>query len=124
MSALLGALGLVIAVVGLMQAFGLSPRALQVMRTARNALDVIYDSACDDARKEVLLQGYSVALLKSCLDLLIRGVGAMALPIGLLWTLECAGVLSLDAVLALAHSWAFVLGVVIAGVAAFWFLKP
>jgi hypothetical protein len=56
-------------------------------------------------------------------DLFIRGVGSIAIPVALLWMLECAGLVSLKAILALTRSWAFLLGGVIAAIAAFWFLE-
>jgi len=114
---------LVIGVMALMKVFGLLPRALQAVRTSRSALEVMTDPECGDERKESLLQGYSVSLLGSFVDLSIRGIGSIALPVGLLWLLECAGLLSLEAVLDLTRSWAFLLGGAIAVTAAFWRLE-
>jgi hypothetical protein len=123
MTSLFGAVLLVVGVIALMQGFGLFPRALQAVRTSRRALEVMNDPTCGDDRKAALLQGYSLSLLRSFVDLVIRGVGAIAIPLGLLWTLECAGLLSLKAVLAPMRSWAFLLGGVIAVIAAFWLLE-
>jgi hypothetical protein len=81
------------------------------------------DPTCGDDRKESLLRRYSLSLLRSFVDLLIRGVGSIAIPIGLLWTLESAGLLSLQAVWGLTCSWAFLLGGVIVAVAAFWLFE-
>jgi hypothetical protein len=118
-----GALLLIVGVIALMQVFGLYPRALQVVRTSKRALEVMNDPTCGDDRKEALLQGYSLSLLRSFVDLFIRGVGSIAIPVALLWTLEFGGFLSLKAILALTRSWAFLLGGVIAAIAAFWFLE-
>lgn len=123
MTSFFGAVLLVIGVMALMKVFGLFPRALQAVRTSRSALEVMNDPECGDDRKESLLQGYSVSLLRSFVDLLIRGVGSMAIPVGLLWMLEFADLLSLEAVWALTRSWAFLLGGVIAAIAAFWLLE-
>jgi hypothetical protein len=123
MTSFFGAVLLVTGVIALMQVFGLFPRALQAVRTSRRAIEVMNDPACGDDRKAALLQGYSLSLLRSSVDLLIRGVGVIAIPVALLWTLELAGLLSLEAVLALTRSWAFLLGGVIAAIAAFWFLE-
>jgi hypothetical protein len=120
MTSFFGAVLLVIGVTALMRVFGLLPRAWQAVRTSRDALEVMNDPECGDERKESLLRGYSLSLLGSFADLLIRGVGSIALPLGLLWTLECAGLLSLEAVLDLTRSWAFLLGGAIAATAAFW----
>jgi hypothetical protein len=123
MTSFFGAVLLVIGVTALMKVFGLFPRALEAVRTSRNAIEVMTDPECGDERKESLLQGYSLALLGSFADLLIRGIGSIALPVGLLWVLECAGLLSLGAVLDLTRSWTFLLGCVIAATAAFWLLE-
>jgi hypothetical protein len=123
MTSFFGAVLLVIGVMALIKVFGLFPRALQAVRTSRSALEVMTDPECGDDRKESLLQGYSVSLLRSFVDLLIRGVGSMVIPVGLLWMLEFAGLLSLEAVWALTRSWAFLLGGVIAAIVAFWLLE-
>jgi hypothetical protein len=120
MTAFIGAVSLVIGVTALMKAFALGPRALHALRTSRSALAAMTDPTRGDDQKAAVLQGYSLALLRSCVDLVIRGVGAIAIPLGLLWTFECAGLLSLSAVLALMRSWVFLLVGSIAALAAFW----
>jgi hypothetical protein len=123
MTTVLGAVLLVGGMVALIKVSGLFPRALQAVRTSRGAFGVINDPQLADERKESLLQEYSLSLLKSFLDLLIRGAGSIAIPIALLWTLEFAGVLSLKAVLDLTLSWPFLLGGVIASIAVLWLLE-
>ena len=123
MTSLFGAVLLVIGPIALMKGFELFPRALRAVHTSRSALKVMHDPECGDDRKALLLQTYSVSLLRSFMDLLIRGVGSIAIPVGLLWTLDFVGVLSLGAVLELTRSWPFLLGVVIAAIAAFWLLE-
>jgi hypothetical protein len=123
MTSFFGAVLLVIGVITLMKVFGLFPRAMQAVRMARNALAVMYDPACGDDRKESLLQAYSVSLLRSFGDLLIRGIGSVTIPVGLLWVLEFAGLLSLEAVLDLTRSWPFLLGCVIAAGATVWLFE-
>ncbi len=123
MTAFCGAALLVIGVIALSKLFGLFPRALQAVHTSRSALAVMHDPACGDDRKAALLQGYSLSLLRSSVDLLVRGVGAIAIPVGLVWALECAGLLSLEAVWDLTRSRAFLLGGGMAAMAAFWLLE-
>jgi hypothetical protein len=118
-----GAVLFVGGVIALIKVFGLLPRAWQAVRMSMSALAVMNDPELGDDRKEALLQGYSLSLLRSFLDLLIRGVGSIAIPVGLLWTLEFVGVLSLKAVLDLTLSWPSLLGGVIAAIAAFWLLE-
>src|SRR5262245_46608743 len=67
-------------------------------------------------------KGYSLSLLKSFLELLVLGAGSLAIPIGLLWALEVAGILSLRAVLSLSLPWPFLLGDTIVALATFWLL--
>lgn len=123
MTSFFGAVLLAGGVIALIKVFGLFPRALQAVRTSRSAFDVMNNPALGDDRKETLLQGYSRSLLKSFLDLLIRGAGSFVIPVGLLWGLEYAGVLSFKAVLALTLSWPFLLGSVIVALAAFWLFE-
>ena len=110
-------------VIALIKVFGVFPRAWQALRTSRNALDVISDPGLGEDRKESLLKRYSLSVLSSCLDLLIRGAGSVAIPVGVLWGLEFFGVVSLRAVLDLTVSWPFLLGGALAGIAAFCFLE-
>lgn len=123
MTSFFGAVLLVSGVIALMKVFRLVPRALQAVHTARSALTVMHDPACDDDRKESLLQAHSLLLLRAFVDLSIRGTAAIALPVGLLWTLEGIGLLSLKAVLDLAHSWPLLLGGVIVASAVLWLLE-
>jgi hypothetical protein len=123
MTAFIGALLLVAGVIALMRMSGLFPRALQAVRLSRGAFDVINDPQLSDKSKESLLQKYSLSLLSSFLDLLIRGAGSIAIPVALLWLLEFAGVLSLEAVLDLTLSWPFLLGSAIAAIASFRLLE-
>jgi len=123
MTSFLGAVLLVAGMVALIKVSGLFPRALQAVRASRGAFGVMNDPELTDERKESLLQEYSLSLLKSFLDLSIRGAAAIAIPVGLLWALEWVGVVSLKAVLALTLSWPFLLGGVLAGIATFWLLE-
>jgi hypothetical protein len=123
MTTFFGAVLLVGGVMALIKLFGLFPRALQALRTSRSALAVMNHSELGDDRKEALLQGYSLSLLRSFLDLLLRGAASIAIPVGLLWALEFAGVLSLRAALDLTFSWPFLLSSIIATVAAFWIFE-
>jgi hypothetical protein len=119
MTSFFGALLLVAGVIALIKVSGLLPRALQAVRRSRSAFDVISDPQLPDERKESLLREYSLSLLRSFLDLLIRGAGSIVIPVALLWALEFAGVLSLKAVLDLTLSWPFLLGSAIAAICAF-----
>jgi hypothetical protein len=123
MTSFLAAILLIGGMVALIRGFGLLPRTQQVLRTSRRALDVIGDPTLKDDRKESLLQGYSLSLFRAFLDLLLRGTGAIAIPVGLLWALQWAGVVSLEAVWDVALSWPFLLSGAIACMAVFWFFE-
>jgi hypothetical protein len=123
MTSFLGAVLLVGAVIALIRVLGLFPRGWQALRASRNAFEIIKDPELADDRKESLLQCYSLSALSSFLDLLIRGAGAIVIPVALLWGLDFAGAVSLRAVLNLTASWPFLLGGTLAGVAALWLLE-
>ena len=107
-------------VIALMKFFELLPRASRAVRTSQQALDVIKDPQLADDRKESLLQGYSLSALGAFLDLLSRAAGSIAIPIAILWALDLADVVSLEAVLTLSATWPFLLGGVFAALAALW----
>lgn len=123
MSSIFGMVLLVGGVIALIRLFGVFPRALQAVHISRSAFAVMNDPHLEDDRKEVLLQAHSLSLLRRFLDILIYGTGSIAIPVGLVWMLECAGLLSLRAVLALTLSWPFLLGSGIATLVVFWRLK-
>jgi hypothetical protein len=110
MTAFVGAGLLVGGVIALLHVFGLYPRAAHVVGISKDAFNVINDPGLGDNRKESLLQEYSLSLLRSFLDLLLCGAGSIAIPVGVLWALEFAGVLSFKEVLDLTFSWPFLLG--------------
>jgi hypothetical protein len=122
MTSLLGAILLVAGVMVLIKASGLFARALQAVRASKGAFEVMRDPGLGDDRKELLLQGYSLSLLRSFLDLLMRGAGSIVIPVGILWVLELAGILSFKEVLDLTLSWPFLLVGALAVLPAFWFL--
>jgi hypothetical protein len=122
MTPLLGAALLLAGVIALIKVFGVFPKALHAVHASRDAFSVMNDRALTDERKESLLQQYSLSLLKSFVDLFIRGAGSIAIPVALLSALESAKVLSFDAVLEVALSWPFLLGGAAASAIAFWFL--
>jgi len=120
MTAFVGAGLFVGGVLALLHVFGLYPRAVHALRTSKSAFDVMNDPGLGDDRKESLLQEYSLSLLRSFLDLLLRGAGSIAIPVGLLWALEFAGVVSLEAILAQTLSWPLLLGSILAATVVFW----
>jgi hypothetical protein len=119
----LGAVLIVGGMVGLIQVAGLFPRAVRAMHTSRAAFHVINDSELADERKESLLQKYSLSLLKSFLDLSVRGAAAILIPIVALWIVDVAGILSFNAVLDLALSWPFLIGGLAASIAVSWLFE-
>lgn len=123
MTAFLGAVLLVAGMVALIKVSGLFPRAVQAMRTSRGAFGVMNDPGLADERKESLLQEYSLSLLKSFLDVLVRGAASITIPIVVLWVLEVAGVLSFKAVLDVTLSWPFLFAGLVASVAVCWLLE-
>ena len=74
------------------------------------ALDILGDPMLSDDGKGAALRQVAIGLGGSFLVLLVGGGATLALPVGLIWLADRAGVLSFDATLAVSLSWRFILG--------------
>jgi hypothetical protein len=106
----LGAVAVVAGFVFLLRALRLVPMALEVTSVSRAALAVVRDPSLDDDAKGERMQGHAKRLFGLFFLLTLGAAAALALPIGLIWLLDRAGVLSYDNVMDLLLSWPFLLG--------------
>ena len=83
----------------LMKIFGLVGRTKKVTVVAKSALDVIRDSNLDERQKEAATQKMAKELFS--LFFLIAGASllALAVPLGLVWIMELANLLTLAEVI-------------------------
>lgn len=109
MIAWLGAGFLVAGFMALMTVFRLADRNRDVMAVASRSLSVIGNSALTDDEKEQALRRHAKQLFALLLLVTLGGLGALLLPIGVLWALDRLGWLSLDSILQTALSPLFIL---------------
>jgi hypothetical protein len=114
MMAWVGAVLLVLAVLGLVKVFGVVAHSRRAIALAQASFGVISDRALPEETKEEVLQRNAVQLLKLFLLLLVLGAAAFLLPLGGLWVADHWGVLSWDAVLTTTLSWPFLSATVFA----------
>jgi hypothetical protein len=95
---------------------GILPRSKGALGVASQAMRDMRSDLGDDA-KESLMQGYARDLAGTFVALALIGALALGAPLGAVWLLDRAGVLSLEATLTVLMSWRF-LTLVTAGVTA------
>ena len=106
---LLGALFLLIGFVLIIKVFNLVEKVGDVMRIAKSALADIHDPDMHDDAKGIALRKYSIRLFALFITLMLGFVLAVFVPVGLIWILSLAGLISFDNVIATAFSYEFIL---------------
>jgi hypothetical protein len=96
-------------------------RAREVLAHSRQAFADLRDPALDERAREKAVQGHALRLLWLFLVVTGSAAFALALPFGLIVLLDSAGLVAIDAVIALTLSWPFLLGTCLGG-AAVWAL--
>ena len=105
----LGAAILVIGFVVCLKLFGLVERANSVFALSRESMAVLKNADMDDDAKEAAMQSHAKKLFGLFFTLTLGCVLALALPAGIVWLLDLAGVMSFDAVIEFTISWEFLL---------------
>lgn len=100
---------LVAGFVVLIKIFGLVEKSREVFTVSKFALSDIQNPELNDDAKEVALQQHAKRLFTLFFLLTVGGAAALALPAGLLFLLEQAGLLSFSDVIAVTLSWEFLL---------------
>lgn len=120
---LLLALFVVAAFAATLEGLSLPERAREVTDRAADSLRILRDPALSDAEKEQRIRRQSLRLF-GLLGVLAGGsLLAMGLPLAVVWLLERAGVSSVGAVLSVLERVDFLVGVTVAGVAAWLVLR-
>lgn len=114
-----GALFLVLGFVVILKLAGLVEKSTRVISISKQAVAVLRDAGMSDDEKEVLMQDHAKQLALLFLFLTVGGVAAVFLPFGVLWAFDRAGWLSVDAILAVALSWPFIVATTVVIIVAF-----
>lgn len=112
-----GALFLVIGFVVIFKVFGLVEKSRRVIGISRQAAGDLRDADMSDDDKEIAMQAHARQLFGLFFLITVGAFAAVFAPIALLWAFDALGWVSLDAVLAVALSWPFVIAASISIVA-------
>ena len=82
-----------------MKLFGLVGRTKRVAEVAKSALEVIRDSNLDDLQKEKATQRYAKELFSLFFVIAAVSLTALAIPLGIVWTMELANLLTVAEVI-------------------------
>ena len=96
---LVGEIVVVLGFMLFMKLFGLVGRTKRVAVVAKSALEVIRDSNLDDLQKEKATQRYAKELFSLFFVIAAVSLTALAIPLGIVWTMELANLLTVAEVI-------------------------
>jgi hypothetical protein len=122
-TSVIGALVVVCLFIWLVRLSRLVPFAQEAVALSRRATAIVRDAALDDDAKEAAIQQCALRLAKLSLLLLVFSAVAVAAPMGAIWLLDLAGLMSLDAVVAILLRRDFLLLATVLGVGGYVLLE-
>lgn len=96
---LVGEIVVVLGFMLFMKLFGLVGRTKRVAHVAKSALEVIRDANLDDLQKEKATQRYAKELFSLFFMIAAVSLTALAIPLGIVWTMELANLLTVAEVI-------------------------
>lgn len=115
----IGAVVVVGLFVWLVHVLRLVPLAKDAIAISRRSAAIMRDSTLDDDAKESAMQQSAVRLMKLSFMLLVGSAVALAAPMGVIWLLEVAGLVSLDDVVAILLRWDVLVLATVVGIGSF-----
>ncbi len=109
-----------LAFIALLKTFKLLESAPRVTALSTLAFRDLRDPQLDDEAKEVRMRKHAMALGALFMRLTMGTLVAVAAPVGLVWLLDAAGILSLNQVLHALASWPLLVAGTVAVVAQLW----
>ena len=95
----------------------------QALATSQRVVGTLRDPTMTDLQKEKAMQASSLELFK-CFALILLGCAlALAVPFAIIWLLDLAGLVSLDAVLALTLSIPFLLATTVIAIVVIFLIR-
>ena len=119
----IGATLLVAGFLALLKLFRLVERGRESLGIVRQSFGQLADRTLDDDAKEKAMRQYSLRLFGLFGTLAFFGAAAALLPLALLWLLDRAGWIDLDAIMATAMSWPFLCASGVVTVVVLWLLS-
>jgi hypothetical protein len=114
-----GSIAVVIMFVVLIYVLRLVRQAQEVLAISRDSMGVLRDASLDDETKEKFFQTSAIRLFRLLLLMLVGTAIALLAPIGVIWLLDRAGIVSLDAVLAILVRWDFIVAASVVSIGAY-----
>jgi hypothetical protein len=114
---LAGAVFIVVAATSLALAFRAPAHVTRVLAASRRAADVLRDASLTDDEKEKHAQRASGELFMLFLLIAASFAGALLIPVGVIWLAQKAGLVSMEAVLAMTISPVFLVACTVVGCA-------
>lgn len=111
--AYVGAIIVVTLFLVLVKVFRLVDKSSQVIKIAQSAALMLLDNNISDRQKETAMQAYARELLTLFLVITGASVAALLAPFGLIWLMELAEVITIEAVNEVLLSWQFIAATVI-----------
>jgi hypothetical protein len=118
-----GSIAVVIMFVVLIYLLRLVRQAQEVLAISRDSMGVLRDASLDDEAKERFFQTSAIRLFRLLVLMLVGTAIALLAPIGVIWLLDLAGIVSLDAVLAILVRWDFIVAATVVGIVAYVLLE-
>jgi hypothetical protein len=115
----LAAFGLIAGFVALILAFDVIPLSARVMAAGQEATRDLADTSMDDDTKEKVIQGHSLKMFGLFFRITLAAGAAILFPLGMIWSLDLMGLVSLKSVLDTTLSWPVLIGTTVLGVVVF-----
>jgi len=112
---LLGATLVVILFAVLVHVVRLVRWTTEVVAESRESAAVLKNPGLDDEEKEKALQKHAIRLCVLFLLLVLGSAVALLAPVGLIWLMDAAGLISLDGVLDMLQRWDFLAAATVIG---------
>lgn len=118
-----GAVILVIGFLILIKYLKVIEKSSKVLGIAKQSIIIIKDSESSDLQKEIAMQKYAKELLVLFLVISAGSILALAIPFGVVWLLELAGLLSIQSVITTTFSWEFIVGSLFISIIVIWLMS-
>lgn len=119
----LGALLIVVGFGAILHALKLVDKAREVVELARRSVSDLRNPELDDEAKEAAMRGYAKRLFGLFLILTLGSAVAVLIPVGVVYLLDVANLVSFTAVLETTVTWQFIAGTVVLYLVVWWVLR-
>ena len=121
--ALAGGIGTVLGFLIFVKLFRLVEKSMMTINLAHKSMTIVRDTNLDAHQKEIVLQKNAKELFYLFFIITAGSTVALAIPFGLIWLLEIAGLVTVDEVIGTTLSLEFIVATVIISFGAFWLMR-